>query len=100
MNKEGHGPAWENSLFEDNAEFGLGMALAQNAVRGRLAELTEKLIAVEYATAEIKEAGQKWLDTMADRAANDQPSKDFIAALEEGIVPAASARPALWLLRS
>ena len=87
MNKEGHGPAWENSLFEDNAEFGLGMALAQNAVRGRLAELTEKLIAVEYATAEIKEAGQKWLDTMADRAANDQPSKDFIAALEEGIVP-------------
>ena len=87
VNKEGHGPAWENSLFEDNAEFGLGMALAQNAVRGRLAELTEKLIAVEYATAEIKEAGQKWLDTMADRAANDQPSKDFIAALEEGIVP-------------
>ena len=87
VNKAGHGPAWENSLFEDNAEFGLGMALAQNAVRGRLAELTEKLIAVEYATAEIKEAGQKWLDTMADRAANDQPSKDFIAALEEGIVP-------------
>ena len=87
VNKEGHGPAWENSLFEDNAEFGLGMALAQNAVRGRLAELTEKLIAVEYATAEIKAAGQKWLDTMADRAANDQPSKDFIAALEEGIVP-------------
>ncbi len=87
VNKNGHGPAWENSLFEDNAEFGLGMALAQNAVRGRLAELTEKLIAVEYATAEIKEAGQKWLDTMADRAANDQPSKDFIAALEEGIVP-------------
>ena len=87
VNKEGHGPAWENSLFEDNAEFGLGMALTQNAVRGRLAELTEKLIAVEYATAEIKEAGQKWLDTMADRAANDQPSKDFIAALEEGIVP-------------
>lgn len=87
VNKAGHGPAWENSLFEDNAEFGLGMALAQNAVRGRLAELTEKLIAVEYATAEIKEAGQKWLDTMADRAANDQPSKDFIAALEESIVP-------------
>ena len=81
-----HGPAWENSLFEDNAEFGLGMALAQNAVRGRLAELTEKLIAVDYATAEIKEAGQKWLDTMNDRAANDQPSKDYIAALEAGVI--------------
>ena len=86
VNKAGHGPAWENSLFEDNAEFGLGMALAQNAVRGRLAELTEKLIAVEYATAEIKEAGQKWLDTMADRAANDQPAKDYIAALEAGVI--------------
>ena len=86
MNKEGHGPAWENSLFEDNAEFGLGMALAQNAVRGRLAELTEKLIAVDYATAEIKEAGQKWLDTMNDRAANDQPAKDYIAALEAGVI--------------
>ena len=86
VNKEGHGPAWENSLFEDNAEFGLGMALAQNAVRGRLAELTEKLIAVDYATAEIKEAGQKWLDTMNDRAANDQPAKDYIAALEAGVI--------------
>ena len=86
MNKNGHGPAWENSLFEDNAEFGLGMAMAQNAVRGRLAELTEKLIA-SNANAGLKEAAQKWLDTMNDRAANDQPSKDFIAALEEGIVP-------------
>ena len=84
VNKEGHGPAWENSLFEDNAEFGLGMALAQNAVRGRLAELTEKLIA-SNANAALKEAAQKWLDTMNDRAANDQPSKDYIAALEQGV---------------
>ena len=84
VNKAGHGPAWENSLFEDNAEFGLGMALAQNAVRGRLAELTEKLIA-SNANAALKEAAQKWLDTMNDRAANDQPSKDYIAALEQGV---------------
>ena len=84
VNKAGHGPAWENSLFEDNAEFGLGMALAQNAVRGRLAELTEKLIA-SNANAALKEAAQKWLDTMNDRAANDQPAKDYIAALEQGV---------------
>ncbi len=84
VNKAGHGPAWENSLFEDNAEFGLGMALAQNAVRGRLAELTEKLIA-SNANADLKEAAQKWLDTMNDRAANDQPAKDYIAALEQGV---------------
>ena len=60
------------------------MALAQNAVRGRLAELTEKLIA-SNANAALKEAAQKWLDTMNDRAANDQPAKDYIAALEQGV---------------
>ena len=76
--------AWENSLFEDNAEFGMGMCLAQKAVRGRLAELTEKLIA-SNANAALKEAAQKWLDTMDDRAANDQPAKDYIAALEYGV---------------
>ena len=84
VNKAGHGPAWENSLFEDNAEFGMGMALAQKAVRGRLAELTEKLIA-SNANADLKAAAQKWLDTMDDRAANDQPAKDYIAALEYGV---------------
>ena len=84
VNKAGHGPAWENSLFEDNAEFGMGMCLAQKAVRGRLAELTEKLIA-SNANAALKEAAQKWLDTMDDRAANDQPAKDYIAALENGV---------------
>ena len=46
-NKEGHGPAWCNSLFEDNAEHGLGMYLGQKAIRDRLAEKTRKLIAVE-----------------------------------------------------
>ena len=84
VNKAGHGPAWENSLFEDNAEFGMGMCLAQKAVRGRLAELTEKLIA-SNANAALKEAAQKWLDTMDDRAANDQPAKDYIEALEYGV---------------
>ncbi len=84
VNKAGHGPAWENSLFEDNAEFGMGMCLAQKAVRGHLAELTEKLIA-SNANAALKEAAQKWLDTMDDRAANDQPAKDYIAALEYGV---------------
>ncbi|MFR4036073.1 MAG: 4Fe-4S dicluster domain-containing protein, partial [Oscillospiraceae bacterium] len=86
VNKKGHGPAWQNSLFEDNAEFGLGMTLAQNAVRGRLAQLTEELIAVDYCVAELKEAGQKWLDTMDDRAANGPAAEAYIAALENGIV--------------
>ena len=84
-NKEGHGPAWANSLFEDNAEHGLGMYLGQQATRSRLADLTRQLIALSWSTAEIKEAGQKWLDTMDDGAANGEASKAYIAALEKGI---------------
>ena len=63
--QEGKGPAWANSLFEDNAEHGLGMYLGQKAIRNRLAAKTEALIAVEWARPELKEAAQKWLDTMA-----------------------------------
>ena len=82
VNKKGHGPAWENSLFEDNAEFGLGMCLAQNAVRGRLAELTEKLIAVDYVEQEVKDTGKAWLETMNDSKANEAAAEAYIAALE------------------
>ncbi len=85
VNKLGHGPAWQNSLFEDNAEFGLGMTLAQNAVRGRLLELTEKLIAVEYCTEELKAAGKAWIDTMHSSRENGPAAEAFIAALEDGI---------------
>ena len=86
MNKKGHGPAWENSLFEDNAEFGLGMTLAQNAVRGRLAELTEKLIAIDYCVPEIKETAKNWLETMTDSKANGPAAEAYIAALENGVM--------------
>ena len=82
---EGKGPAWANSLFEDNAEHGLGMYLGQNAIRNRLADKTRALIALDWATAEVKEAGQKWLDTMDDGAANSEAAKAYIAALENGI---------------
>ncbi len=82
VNKQGHGPAWENSLFEDNAEFGLGMTLAQNAVRGRLAELTEKLIAIDYVEQEVKDTGKKWLETMNDSKENEAAAEAYIAALE------------------
>ena len=81
-NKEGHGPAWANSLFEDNAEHGLGMYLGQEATRNRLADLTRQLIAVEYTDEAIKAAGQKWLDTMEDGAANKSASAEFIASME------------------
>ena len=82
---EGKGPAWANSLFEDNAEHGLGMYLGQQATRSRLADLTRELIAKDWAVPALKEAGQKWLDTMEDSAANGEATKAYIAALESSI---------------
>ena len=84
-NKEGHGPAWCNSLFEDNAEHGLGMFIGQDTIRNSLAEKAEKLISLPSANASLKEAARKWLDTMNDSAANSEASKAFAAALEDGI---------------
>ena len=84
-NKEGHGPAWCNSLFEDNAEHGLGMYTGQNKIREDLAAKTRELIAVEWAQPALKEAAQKWLDTMDDGTANAEPAKAYVKALEESI---------------
>ena len=84
-NAEGKGPAWANSLFEDNAEHGLGMYLGQKAIRNRLKAKTEALIAVEWARPELKEAAQKWLDTMEDGEANQAATKAYVAALEGSI---------------
>ena len=84
-NKEGHGPAWCNSLFEDNAEHGLGMFVGQNKIREDLADKTRQLIAVEWARPELKAAAQAWLDTMDDGTANAEPAKAYIKAMEESI---------------
>ena len=84
-NKEGHGPAWCNSLFEDNAEHGLGMFTGQDKIRQDLADETRQLIAVEWARPELKAAAQAWLDTMNDGTANAEPAKAYVKALEESI---------------
>ena len=84
-NKEGHGPAWCNSLFEDNAEHGLGMFVGQDKIRQDLADETRQLIAVEWARPELKAAAQAWLDTMNDGTANAEPAKAYVKALEESI---------------
>jgi pyruvate-ferredoxin/flavodoxin oxidoreductase len=85
VNKEGKGPAWANSLFEDNAEHGLGMYLAQKKIRGDLKAKVEELIAIDWCDAEIKEAAAKWLETYDDGNANQAPAKALIKALEENI---------------
>ena len=85
--KNGHGPAWSNSLFEDNAEHGYGMYTAQEVIREALAEKTRKLLAVDWTYAPLKEAAQKWLDTMNDGSTNKEASMAYAAALEEALVP-------------
>ncbi len=83
VNKDGKGPAWANSLFEDNAEHGFGMYLGQDAVRERLISKTKELIAVPHAYPALKEAAQKWLDTVNDGKLNGEASENYIKALEE-----------------
>ena len=82
VNKQGKGPAWANSLFEDNAEHGLGFYYGQKALRDRLTEQTKALLAIDYADEDIKAAGQEWLDTKADGVANAEATKKYVAALE------------------
>ena len=86
VNKDGKGVAWANSLFEDNAEHGLGIHLGQKAIRNALADKTRALIAVPHTVPELKEAAQKWLDTMDDGEANAEATKAYIAALEDGLM--------------
>ena len=86
VDKNGRGPAWANSLFEDNAEHGLGLHLGQKVIRERLAEKTRALIAVSYTDADLKAAAQKWLDTMYDGNANQEPSRQYIAELEASVI--------------
>jgi len=87
VTSEGKGPAWANSLFEDNAEHGLGMYLGQKAIRERLKAKTEALIAVPHAYQPLKDAAQKWLDTMEDGEANQAATKEYVKQLEEGLMP-------------
>ncbi len=81
VNKSGRGPAWGNSLFEDNAEYGLGMFLAQDTLRGRA---QEKLRALEAKAekAEVKDAIAKYFETANDGAANVEASAAVIKAIE------------------
>ena len=80
-NAKGQGPAWSNSLFEDNAEFGYGMLLAQRAIRGGLKEKIEDLVA-NGTNEDVKAAGQEWLDTYAVGATNGAATEKLVAVLE------------------
>ena len=77
--KNGHGPAWCNSLFEDNAEHGLGMYIGQEKIREDLAAMIKDLAGSDKP---VKAQAQAWLDTMEDGEANKKATAELIAALE------------------
>ena len=83
VNKEsGHGVAWANSLFEDNAEHGLGMYLGQKTIRERLIAMVEEMAASDKASDTFKAAAKAYLDTKDNGEANAEPTKALIAELE------------------
>ena len=77
VDKKGHGPAWSNSLFEDNAEFGYGMMLAQKQIRERLAADAQVLLDTPVA-----EKAQAWLDTYDNAETNTEAADALIDALK------------------
>ena len=81
VNEEGHGPAWANSLFEDNAEFGFGMNLAINQRRAKLAENVRKLVE-ETDCADAKAAAEKWLAGMNDAKVSKEAGEELVAKIE------------------
>ncbi len=82
VNAKNQGPAWDNSLFEDNAEFGFGMVLAQNAIRDQLLEKVQNVMASGILSDEAKAACQEWIDTFAVGATNGAATDKMLAALE------------------
>ena len=84
--RTGRGVAWANSLFEDNAEFGLGMATGYRKIREGLRKKAEELVNTTVFDW-MKEATQNWLNTYNDTIANRKATDEFVAALEKAIMP-------------
>ena len=82
VNAKGQGPAWSNSLFEDNAEFGYGMLLAQKALRDGLKVKVQALLDCDCCGEDVKAAAQEWLDTFSVGGANSVATDKLVAACE------------------
>ena len=84
VNKDsGHGPAWCNSLFEDNAEHGLGLYIGQKTIRENLIKEIAEVAGSDKASAELKAAYEQFIATKNNTKANDEPAKALIAELEK-----------------
>ena len=96
VNKEsGKGPAWANSLFEDNAEHGLGMALGQKTIREKLIGKVAEMAASDKASAEFKAAAEAYLATKDDGKANDAATKALVVELEKAAAEGCPVAPAI-----
>lgn len=82
VNKDGHGPAWSNSLFEDNAEHGLGMLLGHEAVRAKLVADTEALLELDALDEGVRAAANAWLEAMNSAEESKACAAAYVAALE------------------
>ena len=96
VNKDSlRGPAWGNSLFEDNAEHGLGMFVGQKAIREKLIAKVEEMYASEKASDEFKAAAKAYLDTLNDGKANDAATKALVVELEKAAAAGCPVAPAI-----
>ncbi|MBQ4154575.1 MAG: pyruvate:ferredoxin (flavodoxin) oxidoreductase [Clostridia bacterium] len=94
-NEKGHGPAWANSLFEDNAEHGLGMYLGQKAIRERLIAQVKDMAASDKASAEFKAAADTYLATLNDGEANTAATEALVVELEKAAAAGCPTAPAV-----
>ena len=83
-NADGKGPAWANSLFEDNAEYGFGMYLGERQIREKLADLMKEGLAQKLPEA-VAQAFQQWLDSKEDAEASKAASAGVINALTDTV---------------
>ncbi len=94
-NAAGHGPAWANSLFEDNAEHGYGMYLGQKAIRAGLMEQVKEMAASDKASADFKAAAEAYLATADDGEANAAATTALVAELEKAAAEGCPTAPAI-----
>ncbi len=85
-NRKGHGPAWANSLFEDNAEYGLGMCLGVKQIRNKIADTMKEVIAIPNIEPEIKATFEEWLKNKENGTASKGASQKVIEVLEQAEV--------------
>jgi pyruvate:ferredoxin (flavodoxin) oxidoreductase, homodimeric len=81
-NEKGHGPAWQNSLFEDNAEFGLGMKLGSDRARETISNIMEKALECQTCSDEMKALFRQWLDNKNDASVTREIADKLIPMLE------------------